>query len=74
MVLFGESKEDLRAIVGRFVEVFRRGPKVNASKSKLMVLGGEERLECEVCVSGMRLEHVSEFKYLRCVLNELGTY
>ena len=38
-----------------------------------MVLGGEEVLECEVCVDGIRLEHVSEFKYLRCVLDESGT-
>ena len=29
-----------------------------------MVLGREEGLECEACVEGMRLEHVSEFKYL----------
>ena len=29
-----------------------------------MVLGGEEGLEWEVCVDGMRLDHVSEFKYL----------
>ena len=41
----------------------RRGLKVNASKSKVMVLGGEEGLECEVCLDGMRLEHISEFKY-----------
>ena len=30
-------------------------------------------LECEVCVDGMRLEHVSGFKYLGYVLDELGT-
>ena len=30
--------------------------------------------ECEVCVNGIRLEHVSKFKYLGCVLGELGTY
>ena len=29
-------------------------------------------MECEVCVDGIRLEHVSEFKYLGCVLNESG--
>ena len=57
-------KEDLRAIVGRFIEVCkRRGLKVNASKSKVILLGGEEGLECEVCVDGIRLEHVSELKY-----------
>ena len=30
-------------------------------------------MECDVCVHGMRLEHVSEFKYLGCVLFESGT-
>ena len=37
------------------------------------MLDGEEGLECEVCVNGIRLEHVSEFKYLGCVLEESGT-
>ena len=47
----------------RFAEVCRiRGMKVNAGMSKVMVLGGEEGLECEVCVDGMCLENVSEFK------------
>ena len=32
--------------------------KVNAGKSKVMVLGGEEGLQGEVCVDGIRLEHV----------------
>ena len=41
LVLCIESEEDLRAMVGRFVEVCRRGLKVNAGKSKVMVLGGE---------------------------------
>ena len=27
----------------------------------------------EVLANGMQLEHVSEFKYLGCVLDELGT-
>ena len=30
-------------------------------------------MECEVCVNGIRLEHISEFKYLSCVLDQLGT-
>ena len=30
-------------------------------------------MECEVCVDRIYLEHVSEFKYLRCVLDESGT-
>ena len=39
LVLCGESEEDLRAMVGQFVEVCRRkGMKVNAGKSKVMVM------------------------------------
>ena len=61
-------------MVGRFAEVCRRrGLNVNEGKSKLMVLNGEERLECEVCVDGIRLEQVFKFKYLGCVLDESGT-
>ena len=33
-----------------------------------------EELECEVCVDGMRLECVWEFKCLGCVLDESGSY
>ena len=74
LVLCGESEEDLRAVVGRFVEVCRRRElEVNAGKSKVPVLNGEEGLECEVHVDGIHLEHVSEFKYLGCVLDEAGT-
>ena len=29
-------------------------------------------MECDVLVDRMRLKHVSEFKYLGCVLDELG--
>ena len=48
-----------------FVEVCsRRGLTVNAGKCKVMVLNGEEGLECEVHVDGSCLEHVLEFKYL----------
>ena len=55
MVLFGESEEDLRVILGRFTEVCRRrGLQVNAGKIKVMVLNGEEGLECEVHVDGIR--------------------
>ena len=42
LVLCGESEEDLRAIVGRFIEVCWRSLKVNAVKSKVMLIGGEE--------------------------------
>ena len=73
LVLCGELEKDLWVMMGRFAEVcWRRGLKVNAGKSKVMVLGGEERLGCEVCVDVIRLEHVSEFKYLGCVLDESG--
>ena len=34
------------------------------------MLGEEEELECEVCVDGLSLKHVSE---LKCVLDESGT-
>ena len=37
------------------------------------MLGGEEGLECDVCVDEMRLEPVSEFKYFGCVLDESST-
>ena len=54
MVLCGEWKEDLRAMVGRFVEVCRKiSLKFNAGKNKVIVLGGEEGLECEVWVDGI---------------------
>ena len=57
-----------------FAEVcIRRGLKINTGKSKLMVLNGEEGLDCEVHVDGIRLELVFEFKYLGCVLDESGT-
>ena len=48
LVLRGKFEERLKALVGRFVEVCRRrGLKVNVGRSKVMVLGGEEGLECE---------------------------
>ena len=46
LVMCAESEEDLRAIVGRLVEMWRRrGLDVNAGKSKGMVLGVEEGLD-----------------------------
>ena len=67
LVLYGESEDGLKAMVRRFVFVFkRRGLKVNADKNKVMLLNEEEGFEYEILVNGMRLEHVSEFKYLRC--------
>ena len=59
--------------MGRFAEVCRvRGLKVNTGKSEVMILNGEEGLECEVHVDEICLEHTSEFKYLGCVLDEPG--
>ena len=47
LVLYGEfNEEELRVVVGRFVEVCRR--RVNAGKSKMMVLNGEKGMQCEV--------------------------
>ena len=50
LLLCDESEEDLRAIVAREV-CRRRGQKINAGNSKVIFLGGEEGLECEVCIS-----------------------
>ena len=42
LVLCGESEEDLRAIVGRFIEACRRiGLEAYAGKSKVILLGRE---------------------------------
>ena len=54
--------------------MFRRGGlKFNAAESKVMLLNGEEGLEYEVYIVGIHLEHVSKFKYLGCVLDEVQT-
>ena len=45
LVLCGELEEDLRVMVGWIAKVCRRALKVNAGKSKGMVLNGEEGLE-----------------------------
>ena len=42
------------------------------AKNKVIVPNGEEGLESKAYVDGIRLEHVSEFKYLGCVLEESG--
>ena len=38
-----------------------------------MVLGEEKGLEYKVCVNGIRLEHISKFKYLVCILDKSST-
>ena len=53
LVLCGKLEEDFSTMVRCFVEVCKRGLKVNTSKRKVMVLGGEERLKCEVCIDEM---------------------
>ena len=54
LVSWVKSEEDLRPMVRCFVEVCRRrGLKVHSGKSKVMLLNGEEELECEVCLNGM---------------------
>ena len=60
-------------MVGQFVEMCGRGLKDNVGKSKVMLLNGEEGLEQEVYVDGIHLEHVWEFKYLGCILDDSGT-
>ena len=70
LVLCIELEEDLKVMVGWYVEVCRRGLKVNAGKTKVMVMNGEERLDLEVHIDRVHLEHVSEFKYLGCILDE----
>ena len=59
---------------GRSAEACRRrGLKVNVGKSNVMVLDGEKGLACQIHVEGIRLEDVTEFKYLGCVLEESGS-
>ena len=74
LVLFGES-ENLRAMVGRFIELCRkRGLKVNAGKSNVMVLNGEEGLECEVHVDGTRLEDMFWTNQVQMKQNVVGRW
>ena len=50
--------------MGRFVEVCgKRSLKINTDKRKVMLLVREEGLQSEVCIDGIRLEHVSEFNF-----------
>ena len=58
-LLCGESEEELRVMMGWFAEVCKRkGMKVNICKSKVIVLNGEEGLECKVHIARIQLEHV----------------
>ena len=65
LVVSGNLEEDLKVMVGCFVEVCGgRGLKVNANKSKVMMLGAGGCLECEIHVDGAHWCQMSEFKYL----------
>ena len=49
LVLGSKLEEDLKVVVGHFVEVCRRRDlKVDTNKSKVIVLSGEKELECEI--------------------------
>ena len=49
LVLVWRVREDLKGMVGIFVEVCRRSSlKDNANKTKLAVFGGGEGFECEI--------------------------
>ena len=62
LVVYSESEEDLRVTVGLLLKVCRRrGLKVNADKSNVMVLNGEESLEYEIYVNRIHLRHFLEF-------------
>ena len=44
LVLYSESEEDMKVMMQHFIEMRRRrGLKLNADKSKVMVLGGKMR-------------------------------
>ena len=52
LLLYGESEQHLKVMEGHFIEVCRmRGLKFNPDKSGVMVLGGEDGLECEIHVN-----------------------
>ena len=74
LVLSGEFEEDLKVMAGRFVEVRRgRGLIFNVDKRKVMMSHLDEGLKCKIHVVGARLDQMSEFKYLGCVLDESST-
>ena len=51
LVLCNKLEKGLMAMLGYFVEMCRRrGLKVNAGKSKMIMLGEEEKSNCEVCI------------------------
>jgi len=74
VVFMSETEAELRSMIECFNNVSnRRGLRVNASKSKVMVVGKGEGVVCQIDLNGQTLEQVNEFKYLGCVLNARGT-
>ena len=55
-----------------FVEVYRRKLKDNTGKNKVLIINGEEGLECEVHIEGICLEDVFWMKQLRMGPNVVG--
>ena len=50
----------------------RRGLKVNADKSKVMALNGEEGLECEVCVDERKFNSYFVIRNFKFIFGRLG--
>ncbi len=80
-VLLAESEGDLQRVVNEFSSVCKRGElKVNAAKSKMMVLERRDKgvinfntanrvrlpavTSCRIMLGSKKMEEVSEFKYL----------
>ena len=58
--------KSIRVMIGYFVEVCKRSDqKVNTGKMKVVVLGGEKGLVCQISEDERQLNHVAELKYLR---------
>ena len=55
LVVYDQLEEDLKAKVGKFVEVCRRGLNAIANKSKVMVLNGKEGFKYEVYIDRIHL-------------------
>ena len=72
LTFYFEMEKDLKVVVGHFLEVCRRGLKVNSDKIKVMMLGVEKESLCDALEDEKRFEHALGFKYLECVLDEFG--
>ena len=71
LVSYGESEENVRVDVRRFVEVCKlRGLKVNIIKTMVLLSGMVEDSKCEGSMKRRQLERVSKYKYLRFMLDE----